>query len=48
MNNCLQGGTLFWQEYDFEIKYINGKDNIIADALTRFEEERRWTISNKN
>ena len=42
-NGRLTRWTLALQEYDLDIRYIAGKDNIIADTLTRyprFNEER--------
>lgn len=40
LNNRIHRGALLLQEYDFEIKYIKGKDNIVADALNRDDSVR--------
>lgn len=34
-SSCLSRIRLDLEEYDFEIQYIRGKDNVIADALSR-------------
>lgn len=35
MNSRIHRGTLLLQEYEFEIRHIKGKENIVADTLTR-------------
>lgn len=35
-NGRLTRWTLALQEYDLEVQYISGKDNIVADTLTRY------------
>lgn len=37
LNNRIHRGALLLQEYNFEIRYITGKTNVVADALTRDE-----------
>jgi len=48
-NGRLTRWTLALQEYDLEIQYISGKDNIVADTLTRYprvnEEREEVSIS---
>lgn len=37
LNHRIHRGALLLQEYDFEVRYIKGKENVVADALTRDE-----------
>ena len=37
-NGRLTRWTLFLQDYNFNIKYIKGKDNVLADYLSRMPE----------
>lgn len=39
LNNRIHRGILILKEYDFEIRYITGKANIVAHKLTRNEQE---------
>ena len=35
------------EEYDFEIQYIKGKDNVVADALSRITSDELKELNNK-
>lgn len=40
LNNRIVKGMLLLQEYNFPIKYIKGKDDIVADILTNEDQGR--------
>lgn len=44
-NNRIHRWALLLQEYDFEIKHISGKLNIVTDSITRMEDSKN---TNKN
>lgn len=49
LNNRIHRGTLLLQEYEFEIRYIKEKENVVVDALTRdietdFKEDKKFQI----
>ena len=39
LNACQAIWLAFLREYDFEIHHIKGKENIVADALSRQQHE---------